>query len=76
MLIFTDGTNELQQCINLMVVDDNLVEQNEFISLMATASSGSTASQILFISNDDSECYEVYGILKLILYYNRCFDWA
>jgi hypothetical protein len=30
MLTFVDGTSELQQCIDLMVVDDNLVEQSEF----------------------------------------------
>ena len=55
MLIFVDGTSELQQCIDLTVVDDNLVEQDEFFSLMATPSSGSTATQIFFIRNNDSE---------------------
>ena len=57
MLTFVDGTSELQQCIDLMVVDDNLVEQNEFITLTATASTGATNTQILFISNNDSEYY-------------------
>ena len=59
MLTFVDGTSELQQCIDLMVVDDNLLEQSEFITLTATASTGATNTQnlILLISNDDSEYY-------------------
>ena len=57
MLTFVDGTSELQQCIDLMVVDDNLVEQSEFITLTATASTGTTAMQIVLISNNDSEYY-------------------
>ena len=57
MLTFVDGTSELQQCIDLMVVDDNLLEQSEFITLTATASTGATAMQILLISNNDSEYY-------------------
>ena len=52
-----DGTNELQQCINLTIVDDYLVEQTEFFSLMATASSGTTDSLLFLISNNDSEYY-------------------
>ena len=47
MLTFVDGTSELQQCIDLTVVDDNLLEQSEFIVLTATASTGATATQIL-----------------------------
>ena len=57
MLTFVDGTNELQQCIDLMVIDDNLLEQSEFITLTATASTGATAMQIFLISNNDSEYY-------------------
>ena len=57
MLTFVDGTADLQQCFNLTVVDDNLLEQTEFFSLMATASSGTTDSLLLFISNNDSEYY-------------------
>ena len=64
MLTYVDGTNELQQCIDLMVVDDNLVEQTEFFSLMATASSGSTASEFFFISNNDSEYYVLLSLQK------------
>ena len=55
MLTFVNGTSELQQCIDLMVVDDYLVEQDEFFLLMATPSTGSTAIQFFFISNNDSE---------------------
>ena len=40
-----------------MAVDDNLVEQNEFIVLTATASTGASATQILLILNNDSEYY-------------------
>ena len=65
MLTFVDGTNELQQCIDLTIIDDNLVEQTEFFSLMATASSGSTDSEFFFISNNDSEYYVFLSLQKL-----------
>ncbi len=55
MLTFVDGTSDLQQCIDMMVVDDNLVEQNEFFTLMATGGSGSVPPLVFFISNTDSE---------------------
>lgn len=66
MLTFTDGTSELQQCFDLMVVDDNLVEQDEFFSLTATASSGST-TQFFIISNDDSEYYVFLKFTEILL---------
>lgn len=55
MLTFTDGTNELQQCFNVTIIDDNLVEQQEVFTLAATPSSGSPATLLVFISNDDSK---------------------
>ena len=53
VLAFADGTNELQQCFNVTIVDDNLVEQQEVFTLAATPSSGSPATLLVFISNDD-----------------------
>ena len=64
MLTFADGTNELQQCIDLTVVDDTLVEQVEFFSLIATPSSGTPTSLLLLISNNDSECYVLLELEK------------
>lgn len=55
MLRFTSRTNELQQCFNVTIVDDNLVEQQEVFTLSATPSSGSPATLLVFISNDDSK---------------------
>lgn len=55
MLTFANGTSELQQCLNLTIIDDNLVEQNEFFSLIASPSAGPPTSLILFIANDDSK---------------------
>ena len=55
MLTFVDGTSELQQCIDLTIVADNILEQLEFFSLVATPSSGSAANQFFFIINNDSE---------------------
>ena len=56
MLTFVDGTSELQQCIDLTIVADNILEQLEFFTLVATPSSGSAPNQLLFlITNNDSE---------------------
>ena len=55
MLTFVDGTSELQQCIDLIIVADNILEQLEFFTLVATPSSGSAANQLFLITNNDSE---------------------
>ena len=55
MLTFVDGTSELQQCTDLTIVADNILEQLEFFSLVATPSSGSAANQFFSIINNDSE---------------------
>ena len=55
MLTFADSTSELQQCIDLTIVADNILEQVEFFSLVATPSSGSATNQLFLIQNNDSE---------------------
>ena len=55
VLIFMNGTSELQQCIDLLVVDDNLIEIEDFFLLTATATSGSTSSELIIIIDTDSE---------------------
>jgi hypothetical protein len=64
-LLFMNGTNELQQCVDLLIVDDNLVENNiDLLELIATATSGSTASLSFLILDFDSE----YLIIVMMLY--------
>lgn len=55
VLMFMNGTSELQQCIDLLVVDDNLIEFEDFFLLTATSTSGSTSSELIIIIDTDSE---------------------
>lgn len=64
-LLFMNDTNELQQCIDLLIIDDNLVENNfDLLELIATATSGSTASRFFLISDFDGE----YLIIDMMVY--------
>ena len=55
VLAFTNGTDKLQQCFNVTIVDDQLVEQQEVFLLTATPSSGSPIPQFVFIESDDGK---------------------
>ena len=54
-LTFVDSTNELQQCINITVVDDGLVEPKEVFRLVATTTSGESDSQFVILESNNSE---------------------
>ena len=54
-LTFVDSTNELQQCINITVVDDGVVEPREVFQLVATTSSGESDSQFIILESNNSE---------------------
>ena len=56
MFTFTDGTNELQQCFDLTLPLDNLLEQQEFIQLnAATPGSSSMGSVFILIADADGK---------------------
>lgn len=54
-LTFVDSTNELQQCINITVVDDQIVEPREVFQLVATTSTGESDSQFIILESNNSE---------------------
>ena len=68
-LIFVDATNDLQQCFNITIVDDGLVEPREVFQLIATSSSGESASQFVIIDSDN-------GWLRDIHYYGLDIDFC
>ena len=50
-----NGTDDLQQCFNITIVVDQLVEQLETFQLVATPTSGSPVLQFVFIQSSDGK---------------------
>lgn len=55
-LTFTTGTSELQQCFNITVFEDQVIETTETFLLVANPSTGSPASQFVSIESPENEC--------------------